>query len=327
MTKYFSIPESTSQNTGEADVLIIEAAPNTSASLQEFLTGIANDRNALLRALSEHGALLFRGYLRNGDADFDAAIRAFGLDNFRYADSLSNAVRSNRTERVFTANEAPSHIEIFLHHEMAQTPVYPSRLFFYCEQAPDSGGATPLCRSDRLLESMAAEQPAFLERCRDEGLRYTNVMPAEADAASGQGRSWMSTLGTSDRAAAEAKLTKLGYSWNWLESGDLRVTTPVLPAVRRAPGGQEVFFNQLIAAFQGWNDKRNEREKSVTFGTGEALDDADLERTCELAALHTVDVDWKRGDLVLVDNYLMMHGRRPFEGKRSILASLVAADA
>ena len=66
---------------------------------------------------------------------FDDFVAGFNLPNFAYDESLSNAVRHNRTPRVFTANEAPQEVEIFLHHEMAQTPYYPSHLFFFCEQA------------------------------------------------------------------------------------------------------------------------------------------------------------------------------------------------
>jgi hypothetical protein len=50
------------------------------------------------------------------------------------------------------ANEAPASVMLCLHHEMAQTPIHPSKLFFFCEQAAESGGATPLCRSDVLWE-------------------------------------------------------------------------------------------------------------------------------------------------------------------------------
>ena len=49
-------------------------------------------------------------------------------------------MRINRTELVFTANEAPPDVSIFLHHEMAQTPLFPSTLFFFCEHAPDENG-------------------------------------------------------------------------------------------------------------------------------------------------------------------------------------------
>ena len=39
-----------------------------------------------------------------------------------------------------------------------------------------------------------------------------------------------------------------------MPDGSLRVTTPVLPAVRRLANGRKSFFNQLIAAAAGWKD-------------------------------------------------------------------------
>ena len=111
-----------------------------------------------------------------------------------------------------------------------------------------------------------------------------------------------------------------------MDAENLRVTTPVLPAVRSAANGAEVFFNQLIAAYKGWNDARNRGEKAVCFGSGEPLDVKDLAATTALAEKFTIDLAWETGDVALVDNFLMMHGRRPFQGERSILASLVAGD-
>lgn len=35
-----------------------------------------------------------------------------------------------------------------------------------------------------------------------------------------------------------------------------------------------------------------------------------------------VDVQWQKGDLVLLDNYAVMHSRRAWEGKRTVLAAL-----
>ncbi|WOJ98238.1 TauD/TfdA family dioxygenase [Congregibacter brevis] len=294
--------------------------------LEDTLLRIAQERGKLSGLLKEHGAILFRGMPLRSAVHFDAFIGAFELPNFRYADSLSNAVRTNRTDRVFTANEAPPTVEIFLHHEMAQTPVYPSKLFFFCETAPQCGGETPICRSDWLLELMREQQPQFLKRCDEEGLQYTNVMPQRADAGSGQGRSWTDTLGTHDRNVAEQRLLDLGYSWSWLPKGELKVTTPVLPAVKELANGTKVFFNQLIAAYRGWNDNRNKGEKSVTFGSGEEIPADDLALTAALAEQITEDVAWQQGDVVLIDNYMIMHGRRPFEGSRAVLASLVAAD-
>lgn len=303
---------------------LVYAAEGSGVGLNEACAWLQTNRERLLEELSRHGAILFRGLGLRTDGDFDGAVQSFGLKNFTYAESLSNAVRRNRTERVFTANEAPASVSIFLHHEMAQTPIFPSKLFFFCEQAPDSGGATPLCRSDVLLQRLQREAPDFVSACRERGVRYSNVMPADDDPESGQGRSWRSTLGSDDAPAAEAKLSILGYEWQWLERDSLRVTTPVLPAIRAAAGGREVFFNQLIAAFRGWKDVRNTGEKAISFGDGSPIGADAMATAIELADALSFDIPWQTGDLALVDNFLVMHGRRPFTGQRRILASLTA---
>ncbi|MEQ8956267.1 MAG: TauD/TfdA family dioxygenase [Gammaproteobacteria bacterium] len=285
---------------------------------------ISEHREALLTDVERVGAVLMRGFPLHTDLDFDGAIASFGLPGFTYQQSLSNAVRKERTERVFTANEAPPDVEIFLHHEMAQTPIFPSKLFFFCELAPTVGGATPLCRSDLLLEQLQQQLPEFVAKCREHGVRYTNVMPGEADAMSGQGRSWKSTLDCSDQATAEARLASLGYSWQWQDDGSLRATTPALPAIRSLPSGTEVFFNQLIAAYMGWKDARNATSKVVRFGDDSAISDADMGQVAALAEALTFDLQWQAGDMVIVDNFLVMHGRRPFQGRRGVLAALVA---
>lgn len=282
------------------------------------------NQQPLLAQLAERGAILLRGLPARSDLDFDRVVQSLGLANFSYAESLSNAVRKNRTERVFTANEAPPEVEIYLHHEMAQTPVYPSKLMFYCELAPSSGGATPLCRSDAVLSVLAERAPEFVRRCEQEGVRYTNVMPASADLASGQGRSWQSTLSVASRAEAEARLASLGYGFEWLADDSLRATTPALPAIRTLEDGRRVFFNQLIAAFRGWQDARNQANKSVTFGDGQTIEERDMRVVCEASEELTFDLAWQSGDIALVDNFLVMHGRRPFQGKRCVLASLFA---
>ncbi|MDB4428068.1 TauD/TfdA family dioxygenase [Porticoccaceae bacterium] len=285
---------------------------------------IAEHRDYIEDQLALTGAILFRGFGLVNDRDFDDFIRAFDWPNFTYAESLSNAVRRNRTELVFTANEAPPTVAIFLHHEMAQTPVYPSKLFFFCEQAAESGGATPICRSDILLQQLREKLPDFVADCENKGVRYSQTMPLEEDLDSGQGRSWQSTLSAGNREQAETKLRNLNYDWQWQDDGSLSVTTPVLPAVRQLKDGRTVFFNQLIAAFRGWKDVRNSGEKSICFGDGSAIDSAHMDLAIELADELTFDIPWQSGDVAVLDNFLVMHGRRPFEGKRAVLASLVA---
>lgn len=303
---------------------LVYRAADDAADLVAFARWTREHRDRLLTESGRHGALLFRGFPLAGADDFDCIVQSFDLDNFAYDNSLSNAVRHNVSQRVFTANEAPPEIAIYLHHEMAQTPFYPSRLFFYCEQAAESGGATPLCRSDVLLARLQQRVPEFVQQCRSLGIRYSNVMPGDDDPASGQGRSWRRTLRVADREAAEARLHQLGYTWQWLNDDSLRVITAVLPAVRPLPDGREVFFNQVIAASRGWQDRRNQASNSIRYGDGAHLDNDHLAILHALSDELTFDLDWETGDMALIDNFLVMHGRRPFTGKRRVLASLVA---
>jgi hypothetical protein len=316
------VPLPGQQHYGDSVFPLVVMNAEGTGTLQESLEWIGSRRERLLTQASQCGAVLFRGFPLTSPEDFDAFVTAFGLENFPYLESLSNAVRVNKTPRVFTANEAPPGVAIYLHHEMAQTPVFPTRLFFYCQKAAEEGGATPLCRSDILWEEIEKNLPAFAEKCEKKGLRYSNVMPSTNDLASGMGRSWQSTLRAETRQDAEDRLAGLGYSWSWEENGCLRATTPLLPAIEDLGDGRKSFFNQLIAAFQGWKDERNDPSKSITFGDGSRLDRSDVDWLTRRADELCFDVPWQAGDVALVDNMVVMHGRRTFCGTRQVLASL-----
>ena len=100
----------------------------------------------------------------------------------------------------------------------------------------------------------------------------------------------------------------------------------MLPAVRELPDGRRSFFNQMIAAYHGWKDARNDPSKSITLGDGTPLDREAVTLAARLADELTFDIPWQTGDVALVDNFVTMHGRRTFAGTRKVLASLVAAD-
>ena len=272
--------------------------------------------------INTHGFVLFRGYDIKSDSDFHRFIESFGLDNFKYADSFSNAVRHNRTERVFTANEAPPSVEIFLHHEMAQTLTFPGALFFFCEEAAQSGGATPVCRSDLTLRTLETNNPGFVAKLREVGVKYRNSMPSEANLESGQGRSWKDTLTVGSAQEAEEKLSALGYRFNWLDDGGLSVQTPALSAVDHFGRGKDVFFNQIVAAAAGWTVAADDKEPRLCYGDDSPIQQDDLADAIDAAYRNTVDLNWQTGDVALLDNLKVMHGRRPFEGSRSVLASL-----
>jgi alpha-ketoglutarate-dependent taurine dioxygenase len=325
MSERFSVqatPVPGQQTHGDSVFPYVFQCSHSSETLEQASSWVRAHREELLRLVTKHGGVLLRGFPAAAAEDFDALIAPLGLENFPYERSLSNAVRVVRTPRVFSANEAPPQVQIFFHHEMAQTPLFPKYIMFFCEIASEQGGATPLCRSDVLYERLATRAPEFVQKCRRLGLKYTNVMPESDDAQSGMGRSWHKTLGVTTKEAAEKRLQDLMYSYEWLSNGCLKATTPPLPAIMDVNDRQATFFNQLIAAYCGWKDERNDPSEAIRHGDGSKLDGDAVRIAMQLAEELSFDQQWQVGDMVILDNTVAMHARRPFVGTRKVLASL-----
>jgi alpha-ketoglutarate-dependent taurine dioxygenase len=61
-----------------------------------------------------------------------------------------------------------------------------------------------------------------------------------------------------------------------------------------------------------------------TWGDGTPISDDDVGEMRRCVAGCTTSFPWRRGDVLLIDNVLVAHGRRPFRGPRRILVSLFA---
>jgi len=233
-------------------------------------------------------------------------------------------VRINHTERVFTANEAPKNIEIYLHNEMAQTPFYPNIISLFCESAAEKGGETILCRSDFIYEKLHSKEPELTEKLERAGVKYTTLMPLSDDPETGQGRSWKGTLSVSSVSEADKKLESLGCVWQWMYDVSLKAQTAALPAIRSLDDGRKVFFNQIIAAFSGWKGVKENPSSALCFGDNTGFSKDFLDTIVDIAKQHSYNLSWQDGDVAVVDNNLAMHGRLPFSGdrKRKVLVVL-----
>ena len=293
-------------------------------TLEASLNWIRNNKLSIEAQLEECGAILFRNLPVEQEDDFDDFVSTFKYETFTYEESLSNAVRINKTNKVFTANEAPKEIEIFLHHEMAQTPTYPKNIFFFCKSASLNGGETPLCRSDNLYSEILKEDEGLIDQFEKHGVIYNSLMSNGDELVSGQGRSWQKTLGVKSKNEAEIKLENLGYSWNWIDGDNLSVTTRAFEAIKELKDGTKSFFNQVLAASLGWKKNSDNDISPVTFGNSQEIPLSSIQLISELAESLTLLRKWKDKDILLIDNYRVMHGRKSFSGDktREVLVSL-----
>ena len=293
-------------------------------SIDSTQAWINKNKVSIENFLEEHGVILFSDFPVKNAENFDHFVTAFNFETFTYEKSLSNAVRINKTDKVFTANEAPKEIEIFLHHEMAQTPIYPHRIFFFCKSTSEKGGETPLCRSDHLYDAIYRENESLLKNFEKYGVIYNSIMSDGDELVSGQGRSWQKTLGVKNKNEAEIKLAQLGYEWTWMQGNNLSVTTCTFEAIKTLKDGRKSFFNQVIAASLGWKKSSENEVSPVRYGNGDEIDLSAIDLIAELANSLTFLRPWEENDILLVDNFRVMHGRKPFSGgkAREVLVSL-----
>jgi alpha-ketoglutarate-dependent taurine dioxygenase len=296
--------------------------PNDAADVGFGVEHFLAQGPALKLALRQHGALLFRGCGVNSADDFEGVLDAVSFENMPYVGGAAPR-RQITHRRIMTANESPPDEKIPLHHEMAQTSHPPDYIFFYCDTAPTLGGATTVFDSREAFDLLKSIDAALATQLEVEGVRYTRVMPAETDPGSPIGRSWRETFQVETKADAERVMQDQGMRWQWLAGDEVRTESPLLPAVRHDPvSGRKTFFNSVIAAFTGWNDTRNVGHRAVQLGSGAYLPSAVFEQFLASAAVLVVNIPWQIGDMLWLDNRLVMHARQPFEGPRQIYTAI-----
>ena len=272
--------------------------------------------------LVKEKALVFRGFgVEPGALD---QVLSLLLPN-RLAYVHGNSPRTKVGANVYTSTEYPQEFTISMHNELSYAARWPARLTFFCETAAATGGATPLVDGVRWLESLDDE----VREAYAGGVRYTQNLHDGF----GLGKSWQETFESSDRDQVEEFLTVSGAAWQWKSDGTLRVSS-VRPSTTRHPvTGTEVWFNQSdqwhaaalgdeTAAALAQIMPEEDLPQSVTFADGSPIPGEYAIQVRDRGLENAVDVAWRQGDVLVIDNVLVGHGRRPFTGQRRVLVAM-----
>ncbi|HEX9733562.1 MAG TPA: TauD/TfdA family dioxygenase [Thermoanaerobaculia bacterium] len=304
--------------------LLIE--PESPSDTEGLIAWWRENRPWLDGKLSEHGAVLFRGFGIDSQARLRQVSAATSGQLLDYVDG--NSPRTKMEAGVYTSTEYPPEYFISMHNELSYARRWPSRLNFCCVTPPATGGETPLADSRRILREL---RPEIVDEFRRKGVKYIRNLHGGA----GFGPSWQKTFETDERALAEKFIQDSGMNAEWQPDGSLRITS-VRPATTVHPvTGEEVWFNQadqfhpsthqrevyesLLVMYQGREDQLPQH---ATFGDGTPLEESMLDEIRETIRRCLVLSPWQQGDLVVVDNVLVCHGRMPFTGPRKILVTM-----
>ncbi len=261
------------------------------------------------------GAAALAQHLGSATAEIDALLVA-NKDVYK---------RQKVGDNVYTSTEYPQELTISMHNELSYAAQWPTRLLFFCAVAPATGGATPVVDGVRWLAALDEEVRAAFAG----GVRYRQNLHAGY----GLGKSWQETFETDSRAEVEAFLAGAGCEWEWKDDDGLRVEAVRPSTIRHPVTGDEVWFNQSDQWHPAALGDETARElaeilppeelpQSVAFADGTPIPDAYAVQVRDRGLAAAVDVDWHEGDLMLIDNVLVGHGRRPFTGPRRVLVAM-----
>jgi alpha-ketoglutarate-dependent taurine dioxygenase len=296
--------------------------------------GDGEDLAALPRAevigeFVRHGALLFRGFavdvevFRAFTAAYCRDFSTYRAGAFRWRMLDREAVGNDET--LLTTTGHTQGFAIWPHGEMYYLATPPALLWFYCERPAAAGGQTTVCDGAELWAALGAPTQAFF---RAERLKYVRRL-ADGD--------WQTTFMTGDLDAVEALCRETQTTVRIDRAARTVESEYVCPAVRdHARRGRPVFINNVLTVYtaewafeSGWIQENlgagPSRQSPIVVRTegGDRLPGPIIDELFAVSERLAVPIEWQVGDVLMVDNTWVLHGRRETRGPgRSILVRM-----
>jgi alpha-ketoglutarate-dependent taurine dioxygenase len=317
--------------------LVVEPAHKIK-DFDECIAAINENRTFLKENLLKYGGLLFRGFPVEDENHFKRVITSLQTGKFiNYIGG--DSPRTIIQEGIYTSTEAPPWLKIPLHNELSFVKNYPTHIYFYCQTAPQQDGQTIVADARNVYKMISPEVKEIFEK---KGIKYVSnyyyrskllefinkLQPSH--------KSWMQVFETNNKALVEKLCydNEFNFKWNqkdWLELSQIR------PAVLTHPAtGEAVWFNQahlydfnprLLGFWRYLGAKilyarKHMRLHEVFFGDNSFIPQKYLSHILDVLDANTIYFPWQKGDILVLDNILAMHGRAKFKGKRRVLTAM-----
>ncbi|WP_420474265.1 TauD/TfdA family dioxygenase [Noviherbaspirillum sp. ST9] len=274
--------------------------------------------------LPARGAILLRGLPLETTRDFNHFLELLDYPPFGYEGGI--AVRNRTDKLVYEASQEHADITMTPHNEMAYLKRFPRKIFFFCEAAAPDGGEVPI-NDVRLTAQML--KPELLSEFRAKGIRYTRRLH-EGNSSAEIG--WRQTFQVEDRGTLEAILLRAGYEFAWGRNGDLRYSYCNPAFVRHPDTGEELWFNQVTELhgsywqehplFEQLNLELADCPANTTYGDGTPIPTEVIEHIRGAIWQTSRGVRMQVGDVLVLDNVTVQHGRMSYHGFRRHAVSL-----
>ena len=190
-----------------------------------------------------------------------------------------------------------------LHSEFYfQSTEPPRALFFFCEQASQTQGHTLICDGRSLFSAL---EKTVQERFLKQALIYQRYHPSVR---------WQEQFQVSTPRALEAYFISIQHQIYW--EGDTACVEFMAPPTRIRQG-QHAFVNNFLPFAERQIFSPSETRARVRFSGGDVIDRELFEHVQYCADQLTRPIVWNKGDIALIDNTRMLHGRKALDREES----------
>ena len=283
--------------------------------------------------VNQAGVAFIRGLPIKTAEDFRAVCAAIEPNLRPYTGG--DSPRTGLTDKVYTSTEYDAALEVLLHNELSYAGWSPSLVFFSCLLPSLTGGETHIADGRAVYQNI----PESLRlRFEEKGIIYLQHL-WDAEGKPGIGKCWQETFETEDRQAAENYLQDAGMEWQWTNYG-IRTRAPHDAVVVHPGTGARCWWNQadqwhrdlagVKTSFGAADDPRFDPATAgeetlgnhVIYGDGSEISVEDLLTVRRVSTSLEVVFPWYQGDMMVIDNILAMHGRKPFTGPRQVVVAM-----
>jgi alpha-ketoglutarate-dependent taurine dioxygenase len=226
-------------------------------------------------------------------------------------------------DHVYTSTDHPPRHRIFLHNEQSYNITWPLRIFFHCVVPPASGGATPVADCRNVYRRIS---PPLRERLEERDYLYVRHFGPHV------GLSWREAFQTDDRAEVERYCADNDIELTWGEDETLSTRQRRPVSAVHPNTGEMTWFNHLtffnvstlgpmVAEAMLLMGKEN-LPNNTYYGDGADIEPAVLDELRAAYEAETVVIPWQEGDIMMLDNMLVAHGREPYTPPRQIVVGM-----
>lgn len=189
-----------------------------------------------------------------------------------------------------------------LHIENGNTPICPDIVAFYCTRAAFEGSQTTICDGRAVFEKFDTGQKA----------RWNQKMKVKRNLPEDLWKRYLANehpaISHPDEVTEEHiiqfKAAIPGQDFALRDDGSIDYELTVSPVRPSSLTNGQAFANAILGP------SHNYEKPEYTLEDGSTVSPVEIEALRELAESCTVEINWQDGDIAVIDNTRVMHGRR-----------------